>query len=428
MFKLLWAHQHMNTAAADRNEHNFSMKLQNNYHLTYCTNIHPGETWQEIELNLKNYIPSIKKALSPEKPFGIGLRLANLASETLLKNEHLQVFKAWLAENDAYVSIFNGFPYGGFHRQVVKDEVHQPDWTTQERLHYTLRLFNILAELLPQGMDGGISTSPLSYKLWYGDDQQKMNRVLEQATAHLARIAEHLYKIRQKTGQLLHLDIEPEPDGMLDHTQEVVDYYKQWLIPQGIRYLKQQLNLSDEEAETCLKDHIQICYDVCHFAVVYEKPQEVFSRLKAEGIKIGRVQISAALKSDLPTDVEQRERVAKLFNPFVESTYLHQVVQRNADGSYIHYNDLPAALEQIKSPEAREWRTHFHVPVFLDSYGDLNSTQEDILQVLAYLKQEKVTNHLEVETYTWEVLPEDIRLDLADSITRELQWVKKNME
>lgn len=397
------------------------------YDLTYCTNIHAGETWQEVESNLKKYIPSVKKALAPDQSLGIGLRLSNLASETLLTGNHLPIFKAWLRENGAYIAIFNGFPYGGFHRQVVKDEVHQPDWTTQERLHYTLRLFDILAELLPQGMDGGISTSPLSYKLWYGHDQQKKNRVLEQATAHVVKVAAHLYKIRQKTGQLLHLDIEPEPDGMLDHTQEVVDYYREWLIPHGTKYLKQQLNLSDEAAESCLKDHIQICYDVCHFAVVYEKPQEVFSRLKAEGIKIGRIQISAALKADLPSDVQQRDPVAKLFAPFVESTYLHQVVQRNVDGSYTHFNDLPAALEQINNPEAREWRTHFHVPVFLDSYGDLKSTQEDIVQVLAYLKQEQLTHHLEVETYTWEVLPEAIRLDVTDSIIRELQWVKEKM-
>lgn len=403
------------------------MKLDNNYHLTYCTNIHAGESWQEIEASLKEYVPSIKKALSPEKPFSIGLRLPHLASETLSKAEHLQVFKAWLVEQDAYVAIINGFPYGGFHRQVVKDDVYQPDWTTQERLHYTLRLFDILAELLPQGMDGGVSTCPLSYELWYGNDQQKMNTVLAQSTAYLVKVAEHLYRIRQQTGQLLHLDIEPEPDGMLDHTQEVIDYYRQWLIPQGVQYLKQQLNLSEEEAEVCLKEHIQICYDICHFAVVYEKPQEVFARLKAEGIKIGRVQISAALKTDLPASVQQRAHVVNLFNPFVESTYLHQVVQRNVDGSYIHYNDLPAALKQINDPDAREWRTHFHVPVFLDSYGDLQSTQQDILQVLDYLKKTQATHHLEVETYTWEVLPKDIQLDLTDSIIRELQWVKGNM-
>ncbi len=403
------------------------MKLPNDHHLTYCTNIHPAESWQDTVDSLQTYVPAIKKVLSPDQRFGIGLRLSHIASEALSEGNNLTDFKNWLAANDAYVAVINGFPYGGFHRQVVKDDVYQPDWTTQERLDYTLRLFGILAELLPQDMDGGVSTCPLSYEPWHGDDPRKRHEVLEQSTAHLIKVAEHLYQIRQKTGQWLHLDIEPEPDGMLDHTQEVIDYYRQWLIPQGTGYLKEQLGLSAEASEACLKDHIQLCYDVCHFAVVYEKPPTVFSRLKAEGIRIGRVQISAALKADLPADVSQRTRVAKLFQPFVESTYLHQVVQRNKNGTYVHYNDLPAALAQIADPAAREWRTHFHVPVFLDSYGTLQSTQDDILEVLAYLKQEKVTHHLEVETYTWEVLPKDIRLTLEESIIRELKWVKQNM-
>ncbi len=403
------------------------MQLPNHHHLTYCTNIHPAESWQDTVDSLQTYVPAIKEELSPNQPFGIGLRLSHIASKTLSERNNLANFKKWLAANDAYVAVINGFPYGGFHRQVVKDEVYQPDWTTRERLDYTLKLFDILAVLLPTGMDGGVSTCPLSYEPWHGDDPQKKHHVLQQSTMHLAKVAEHLYTIHQKTGQLLHLDIEPEPDGMLDHTQEVIDYYRQWLIPQGTRYLK-HLGLSSEAAEACLKDHIQLCYDVCHFAVVYEKPPTVFSRLKAEGIKIGRVQISAALKADLPAEVSQRDYAAKLFQPFVESTYLHQVVQRNEDGRCVHYNDLPAALAQITDPRAREWRTHFHVPVFLDSYGALQSTQDDILEVLRYLKQEKVTHHLEVETYTWEVLPKDIQLTLGESIVRELKWVQQNME
>ncbi len=401
------------------------MKINNNFHLTYCTNIHPGESWEAVAHNLRNFIPSIKKAVAPGHAMGIGLRLSHQASEELLKNHSLADFKAWLTENDCYTFTFNGFPYGGFHRQVVKDEVHQPDWTTRQRLEYTLRLFNILEELLPAGMDGGISTSPLSYKFWHADPQA-INQVKAKATQHLAEIAVHLYKIQQQTGKFLHLDIEPEPDGLLENTQEVIDYYQQWLIPQGSQYLQQQLGVPAEQAETILKDHIQLCYDVCHFAIVYEKPAAVFTRLRDAGIKIGKIQISAALKSALSEDLSERVPVVKALKPFVESTYLHQVVEREADGQFIHYPDLPAALEQVRKPRAREWRIHFHVPVFLDSYGQLQSTQEDIIQVLDYLKKEKVTNHLEVETYTWEVLPHDIQLDLADSITRELQWVKTN--
>jgi hypothetical protein len=251
--------------------------------------------------------------------------------------------------------------------------------------------------------------------------------VLQKATLHIAKIAEKLYNINKEGNQVLHLDIEPEPDGLLENTREVIDWYKEWLIPDGTAYLKQQFDFSNEEAEACLKNHIRLCYDVCHFAIVYEKPKAVFQMLKAEGIQVGKIQVSAALKASLPEKTEQREWVKDALPPFVESTYLHQVVERDSQGQLTHYPDLPQALENLSNPAAKEWRTHFHVPVFLARYGQLESTQEDILEVLEYLKQEKITNHLEVETYTWEVLPRDIQFEIVDSIVRELQWVKKNL-
>lgn len=402
------------------------MKLSENYHLTYCSNIHPGESWEEVDKNLKTYIPKISTALSSDKPFGIGLRLSNKASLDLLQDGRLAALKGWLEENNYYVFTLNGFPYGGFHRQVVKDDVHRPDWTTLDRVDYTKRLFELLAQLLPSGMDGGISTSPISYKFWYKSEKE-MEAAFRQGALHMAIIAKQLFGIRSSIGVKLHMDIEPEPDGLLENTQETIDFFHQWLIPIGIPFLQRELNVTASEAEECIRTHIQICYDVCHFAVEYEEPKDVFAKLKAAGIQIGKIQISAALKAELPP-VNERTRIAEAFHPFVESTYLHQVMERDSQGQLNHYNDLPAALKNINKPEAEEWRTHFHVPVFLKNYGLLSSTQEDILKVLSLLKKEKVTRHLEVETYTWEVLPPDIRLNMADSIIRELQWVKDRFQ
>lgn len=400
--------------------------LLKGYNLSYCTNIHPGENWEETFESLNKYLPQIKKEVSPNAPFGIGLRLSDIASEDLMQGDNLQLFKNWLENNSCYVFTFNGFPFGGFHHQSVKDQVHQPDWTTEARLHYTLRLFDILTDLLPQQTEGGISTSPLSYKYW-SVVQENKQEVLKEATLNMIKVAEKLYRTNRDSNKFLHLDIEPEPDGLLENTREVIDWYKEWLIPQGKNYLKKHLNLSEEEAETCLKNHIRICYDVCHFAIVYEKPEEVFSLLEAEGIKIGKIQISAALKANLPGEIQERDWVKTALTPFVESTYLHQVVEKDMEGQLRHFRDLPQALEKLDNPAAKEWRTHFHVPVFLDSYGRLESTQQDILKVLEYLRSIKITNHLEVETYTWEVLPKDIQLELKDSIVRELQWVKENL-
>lgn len=397
------------------------------HHLTYCTNIHPGESWAETFENLKQYIPKIKKSLSPNQRFGIGLRSSHEASLDLIKPENLAEFKTWLKENDCYVFTFNGFPYGGFHRQVVKNEVHQPDWTTPQRLAYTERLFDILADLLPEGIDGGISTSPLSYRHWHKSKSDFQNAI-KKSTFHLAKIAAKLYTIQQKTGKLLHIDIEPEPDGILENTQEVIDFYKNWLVPIGTEYLVKELGISGWEAEKCLKEHIRICYDVCHFAVVYENPEDVFKAFEADGIKIGKIQISAALKANIPQDKYERTQLEALISPFSESTYLHQVVAKGLKDKLTSFRDLPEAMNTLESTDASEWRIHYHVPIFLSNYGKISSTQSDILDVLKYIHKNTVCNHLEVETYTWEVLPESINLDLGSSIIRELQWVIKNSE
>ncbi|WP_089681910.1 metabolite traffic protein EboE [Catalinimonas alkaloidigena] len=401
------------------------MRLSSDYHLTYCTNIHPGESWDDMAQTLRTYVPTIKAKL--HQPFGIGLRLSDQASREILERDELPKFKTWLAEQHCYVFTMNGFPYGGFHRQRVKANVHKPDWRTRERVEYTLRLFRILAELLPEGIEGGISTSPISYKPWL-TDADATEHAFRVGAEHLAEVAAELYRIRQQTGQVLHLDIEPEPDGLLENTQEVVDFFKGWLLPEGGAYLQKALGLTSQEAEQCLKDHIQLCYDVCHFALAYEAPANVFSTLRKEGIRIGKIQISAALKWFLPTDPVQRLTAAESLRPFVESTYLHQVVERTTSGALVQYPDLPEALDQLTKSDAVEWRTHFHVPIFLKSYGALSSTQEDIVAVLKLLKTQKVTRHLEVETYTWEVLPPEIRMSLAESIVRELQWVEETWQ
>ncbi|MBC5991263.1 metabolite traffic protein EboE [Pontibacter cellulosilyticus] len=404
------------------------MQLAQGYHLTYCTNIHPGETWKEVFLSLKQYLPPLKKDLSPDKPFGIGLRLSNLASKELLEGSNLQEFKVWLSEENLYVFTMNGFPYGGFHHQEVKDDVHKPDWTTEDRVKYTIRLANILAELLPSGMEGGISTSPLSYKPWLLDaDETKMNSVYTSCTQHLLQVVEALLEIKQRIGKQIHIDIEPEPDGLLENSDEVISYYDKWLLPRGIKRLQKSEGFDDSQAREAIYQHLQLCYDVCHFALAYEKPSEAFAKLKQAGIKIGKIQLSAALKTKLPEDVETRGELAESFATLAESTYLHQVVERSDDGELTQYPDLTFALQHIRKPNAVEWRTHFHVPLFTEQYNGLQSTQEDVTQVLQLLRKEQITQHLEVETYTWEVLPEEIKTDLPESIKREMQWVLQSI-
>jgi hypothetical protein len=392
----------------------------NNLHLTYCTNIHPGESWPQVRTNLEQYIPLLKARLSPDAPFGIGLRLSDEAARELLTEDHLIQFQSWLIERNLYVFTLNGFPYGGFHGTAVKDRVYAPDWSDRLRFDYTLRLLNILAVLLPEGIEGSISTLPLSYKPWWSD-RAGCEAVYRDSSLHLAQLTAEMDKIRQETGKLIHLGLEPEPDGLLENGAEVVQFYQKWLLPIGRDYLAQQ-GIPPSLAADRLLEHIRICYDTCHFAVEYEDPAAVVQQFQVAGIKISKIQLSAALKVNL-SNGDRHDLHARLL-PFAESTYLHQVIERWADGTLHHYRDLAVALPFFKQSAAAEWRTHFHVPIFIENYQLLQSTQDHIVSVLQLLPAFSCS-HLEIETYTWDVLPPQMKQDLLTSIEREYRWVQE---
>lgn len=402
------------------------MKVKNNLHLSYCTNIHPGESWEEVMNGLNVHLLKVRSEVSPQSPFGIGLRLSDLSSRELLEQPKLEEFKSWLKQEQCYVFTMNGFPFGKFHKQRVKDGVHLPDWTTDERTKYTQRLFQILAELTNEGEHAGISTSPISYKPWYKSEAE-LNVVKEKAVHNLITIVAQLHDIYDQKGKLLHLDIEPEPDGFLENTQDVINFYNEYLLPVGSRLLIKEKQLSKAVAEEAIRTHIQLCYDVCHYALAYEEPKDVVSAMKKEGIRIGKVQISAALKTLIPSSQTEKSRVKESFIPFTESTYLHQVAAINANQELKKYRDLPEALNALDGSDAVEWRIHFHVPVFMAAFKNHQSTNNEIVKLLNILKEEHFTEHLEVETYTWEVLPEELKTDITGSIIRELLWVKEQL-
>lgn len=402
------------------------MNIGNNFNLTFCSNIFPGESWKEVFDSLKQNIPGIKNQINPNELFGIGLRLSNQAATELLSGNNIALFKNWLQEKGNYVFTINGFPYGGFHNRQVKDDVYKPDWTTNERLQYSLNLISVLEQLMEPGGETGFSTSPLSYKFWMLDGCNTTD-VYEACCVNLIKCVEKMYQIRNQNGKHIHLDIEPEPDCLLENSEETISFFKEYLIPYGIDYLKHSLSITNEEAERIIKEHITVCYDICHFAVEFEEPAKVIHAFKSAGIKIGKVQISSALKI-LTNDHIDSGKKLEYYHAFAESTYLHQTVARNAEGYLIHFPDLSEAIKQFENPEFKEWRTHYHVPVFMHTYNQLQSTQEDILKVFDLLKKENFTNHLEVETYTWEVLPQQERLPLSESIIREMNWVIQQLQ
>lgn len=404
------------------------MRLENNsdLHLTYCTNIHPGESWDEVREQLEIHLPELKSRIAPDQPLGVGLRLSARAAEELLESDHLPKFKEWLSEHGLYVFTMNGFPYGSFHRQRVKDLVYAPDWRTDDRLEYTRKLIRILKELLPEGIDGGISTSPVSYKRWLSQ-QSLRKKAFRTGSKNLARIAFELANLEKEEGREIHIDIEPEPDCLLENTADTIDFYKNYLFPIGITLLADEFDVELDEAREMIRNHIRVCYDTCHFAVEYEDPAEAIKAFNEAGIRIGKTQVSAALKVQLNQPDVSRDQIAKRLEKFDEPTYLHQVVERHSNGGRRQYRDLPDALPDIGNQEAEEWRIHFHVPLFAGSFDFMESTRDDIIPGLKILMDETDCRHFEIETYTWEVLPEHLKVDMTSSIEREFGWVLENV-
>jgi len=390
------------------------------YHLTYCLNVHPGISWPEVMNNIEEHVLPLKQRFSPDQPFGVGLRLAGEASSELLQGDRLPAFHEYLDQHGLYVFTMNGFPYGPFHGQTVKAEVHAPDWREDERAAYTSRLIQILAELLPDGIDGGISTNPFGYKPFI-DVNDRGTWLL--FTERLVLMAERLARVREADGKFIHLDIEPEPDGVLSDCAALVTFYEDWLLPLGVPLLSERLGVDPVRAREIMLDHIRVCFDTCHVGVGYESPREILDRFETMGIKVGKIQVSSALKLRLGDDAAERALQADALRPFDEPVYLHQVIQQNADGSMTRYPDLPDALPHIGDPKAEEWRVHFHVPIFLDRFGAFDSTQETITQTFELLNERQFTEHLEIETYTWDVLPPELKQDIQTSIGREYEWV-----
>ena len=391
------------------------MRIKDNLDLTYCTNIHPGNGWDEVSRNLAVYGPALKRRLAPHTPFGLGLRLSNRESQELLAGDRLAEFADFLGGSGLYVSLLNGYPYGAFHGAPVKAGAFRPDWRDEKRVDYTLGLLTILARLLPENSDGGISTLPLSYKPWvHSGDRAAMSAMVR----NLVRVAAAMIRVKRERGRRIRLEIEPEPDGVLENSTEVVAFFRDWLLPLGSPELAAALDMSQGDADQAILEHIGICFDTCHCAVEYEEPETALQALAAAGIRVGRVQVSSALRVMLPG-----HDIAAQLSPFADSTYLHQVIERRRDGSLHHYHDLDDALKTIDGPELREWRIHFHVPLFTAEYGSLGSTQEYNARLLRHLQLNPVTEHMEIETYTWDVLPAAMKLNLEDSIEREYRWV-----
>jgi hypothetical protein len=296
--------------------------------------------------------------------------------------------------------------------------VYLPDWLAAERVRYTQLLARELAELLPLGVSGSISTVPGCFRPVAAtpDAEQRMTFALIDVVATLVDIA------RNQDRQIA-LALEPEPHCFLETTEEAVQFFEQRLFQREARErLCAVADLEPAEAERALRRHLGVCLDTCHASVEFEAPLAAWRRLRAAGIAVPKVQISAGLR--LPEATPERLQALAAFE---NEVYLHQTVVRRGD-KLERFLDLPDALAAAPDPSS-EWRVHFHVPIFLRELGLFESTQDDLVPLLHELARVSDCPHLEVETYTWDVLPEAFRnVPVDEAIARELRFVQSTLQ
>jgi len=377
------------------------MRLNHGLHLAYCTNIHRGRNWAETLQSLETHTLAVRDRVSPGRPYAIGLRLSAQAARDLSDPPTLLEFQRWLDRENCYVFTINGFPYGQFHGTRVKEQVYAPDWTSPERLAFTNLLFDLLAELTPGGIGGSVSTVPCSFKEFIREPAQE-----KAMRDHLWRCVEHVAALSERTGRDLHLGLEPEPLCYLETSAETIRFFDQMH--------------AEHPGDARLHRHLGVNYDTCHLAVEFEEARDALQALERHGIRISKAHLSSALK------LRPTREARHTLESFADDIYFHQVIERTPGGDLVRYRDLDVALAETRDRdlEGREWRIHFHVPLQSDPGHTFANTSDHIEGLLDWLQERpERCHHLEMETYTWEVLPEGLKnRSVEDQLVSEYEW------
>jgi hypothetical protein len=398
----------------------------NDFRLSYCTNVHPSEKLDQMQSSLEEFTLPLKKRLFPDQEMGLGIWMAAEAASTLHDDPaQLDHFREFLSSNGFFLFTINAFPYGNIHSNRVKEKVYLPDWTEQERIDHTCHVADVLASLLPEGETGSISSLSGAFRpAKHGEE------VFESIAVSMAKVVAHLKRLEDETGQLIQLGIEPEPWTTLELTSDCIHLFNEHIYRGGRQKLSQELGISADDSESLLRRYLGLCYDCCHQAVEFEDLGESLSALQAEGIPIAKMHLSCALS--IPDPANNPDGIRDLLS-FDEERYLHQVVAMD-QGRRVTLRDLdeltPEVLEVWKAYP--EWRCHFHVPIFLEKLPNMGTTRPQLEAAIDHLKINGSTHHLEIETYTWLVIPEGVREELcggtlSGSLEQEFRWVMERL-
>ena len=397
------------------------MQLPNGLgHLTYSTLVHPGDTWEEMWTSLTTYVPQVKARVAPNQRFGVSLRLSAASAATLVASaKERERLKGFLADNDLYLYTVNAFPYGPFKGRIVKEQVYEPDWRSEERTRYTIDVADILAEIVDEDTSPSIQTAPLGFK-----PRVTGPEIVASYTAHVLRVVAHLIALEARTGRTVTLGIEPEPYCFLETTDETVAYFQERLYSAAAAAeLSKLAEVPVSEAHAALRRYVGVVFDICHQAVEYEDMGVSLQKLVDAGIPILKLQEASAVH--VP---EVTQDAVDVLGRYAETIYLTQTLERK-NGTITKFLNVEDAFAAWNAdPGPREWRVHIHVPVFLEDLGAFRTTRFAIEDALQVHKAMPLSRQLEIETYTWDLLPEDLKTgDIVDYVCREIEWVRDQL-
>jgi hypothetical protein len=352
---------------------------------------------------------------------GVSLRLSGSSAGTLAADpDERKAFAEYLAAEQLYVYTINAFPYGPFKGREVMEDVYEPDWTTEERTRYTMDVADVLVDITEPGVEPSIQSAPLAFRPKVSGPDY-----VDAFTHNLLRVVAHLVDLERRAGRRIKLALEPEPYCFLETTEETVRYFEEHVYSAaGSRQLSALTGLPVSEVQGLVRRHLGVVFDIGHQSVAFEDIATSLEQLVAAGIPIFKLQEAAALW--VP---EVTEDVVRELERFTHTIYLSQTTERR-DGQVIRHLNLRDALDAWHASPGgrREWRTHFHVPVFLDEIGGFRTTRAGIEDALRMHAQTPLSDHLEIETYTWDVLPEHLKTgDIDEYVTREIEWVRDQL-
>lgn len=337
------------------------MLINKKYVLTYCSNIFKTKSLKKLVLNIKNYTQEFKY----HKNHTSICLSKNLLAETKIK--HLFLLKK------NHISSINGFVYQDFHKKNIKEKIYLPDWTSKYRFLYTQKIISIIKNYRKIKNIISISTMPISYKEWI---KKKQKPII------IYKSIKNIEKTHPKKN--INISIEPEPYCLIECYLDVINFYTIWIK----KIIKK------------FKKYICICYDICHFSVIFDKHEIALNSINKKHIKIGKIQISSALKIILPTKINNIKLLLMTFLKMKKSNFLHQCITKYKENMII-YNDIAKIIKNLINLKNSEIRIHCHIPIYKKKFKYLNTTNSETKKTIRYIKKQNKIKNLEIESYTY---------------------------